>query len=109
MFKETGVDGIMCGRGTFGNPWLFEKIINYLKTGEKLKDVSKEEKFKVILKHIELEVDEHGENVAIKEMRKHLAWYVKNMPNSSKIRVMINKLETKNELIDCLREYFESI
>ena len=60
MFQETGVDGIMIGRGAFGNPWIFRNIKYYLETGNKLLPPTKEEKLKVIEKHIELAVEEKG-------------------------------------------------
>ena len=106
MFEYTGVDGIMIGRGTFGNPWIFEKIKYFLETGEKLPEVSKEEKLRVIKKHIELELQEKEEITAIREMRKHIAWYTKNMPNSSEFRNEINKIEDKDALIKKVEEFF---
>ena len=106
MFEYTGVDGIMIGRGTFGNPWIFERIKYFLETGKKLPEVSKEEKLRVIKKHIELEMQEKEEITAIREMRKHIAWYTKNMPNSSEFRNEINKIENKDELIKKVEKFF---
>ena len=106
MFQKTGVDGIMIGRGAFGNPWIFRNIKYYLETGNKLLPPTKEEKLKVIEKHIELAVEEKGEDVAIKELRKHIAWYTKNLKNSSDFRNSINKIENKKELLERLEEYF---
>ena len=106
MFEYTGVDGIMIGRGTFGNPWIFKRIKYFLETGEKLPEISNEEKLRVIKKHIELELQEKEEITAIREMRKHIAWYTKNMPNSSEFRNEINKIEDKNKLIKKVEEYF---
>lgn len=96
----------MIGRGSFGNPWIFERIKNFLETGEKLPEITKQEKLRVIKKHIELESQEKEEIIAIREMRKHIAWYVKNMPNSSEFRNEINKIENKPELISRVEEYF---
>lgn len=106
MFEYTGVDGIMIGRGSFGNPWIFKKIKHFLETGEKLPEITNKEKLRVIKKHIELELQEKEEITAIREMRKHIAWYTKNMPNSSEFRNNINKIEDKNELIKKVEEYF---
>ena len=106
MFEYTGVDGIMIGRGTFGNPWIFERIKYFLETGEKLPEVPKEEKLRVIKKHIQLELQEKEEITAIREMRKHIDWYTKNMPNSSEFRNEINKIEDKDELIKKVEEFF---
>lgn len=106
MFEYTGVDGIMIGRGTFGNPWIFAKIKHFLETGGKLPDVSNEEKLRVIKEQIQLELENKPEVTAIREMRKHIAWYTKNMPNSSEFRCEINKIEDKDKLINIVEEYF---
>jgi tRNA-dihydrouridine synthase B len=109
MFEQTGVDGIMIGRGSFGNPWIFRNIKHYLETGEKLPQPTNNEKLEVMEKHIELAVKEKGEDVAIKELRKHIAWYTKNLKNSSEFRNSINKVEKKEELISKLEEYFKTL
>lgn len=108
MFKRTNVDGIMIGRSALGNPWIFRDIISYLKD-EEIKDVSLEEKLDTMIKHIELEVGQKGEDVGIKELRKHMCAYIKNLPNSASLREKINRIEIKEELISCLTEYFRSI
>lgn len=108
MFEYTGVDGIMIGRGSIGNPWIFKKIIHYLETGEKLPEPTPKEKLEIITKHVEMAVEEKPETYAIKELRKQLAWYVKNLKNSSKIREKINTIETKDELLTCLREFMDT-
>lgn len=106
MFEQTGVDGIMIGRVSIGNPWIFKRILHYLQTGEKLKEITNKEKLDTILKHIKLEVQIKGEKVGIPELRKHLACYVKSLPNASKIRQNINQINTKNELVQALKECF---
>jgi len=108
MFKYTGVDGIMIGRGTFGNPWIFKKIIHFLETGEKLPEPDKDEKLAIMKEQIELAIKEKGE-IAVKELRKHIAWYTKNLKNSSEFRNSINTIEDKEELINCLDEYFKNL
>ena len=108
MFEYTGVDGIMIGRAAIGNPWLFKRIIHFLQTGDKLQEVSSKEKLETIIKHIELDVEEKGEKVGIQELRKHMACYIKNLPNASKIRVRINQINRKDELIEYLKECFSN-
>ena len=108
MFEETNVDGIMIGRGAFGNPWIFREIIHYLETGEKLPKPTNEEKLEVIKKHVELAVKEKGE-IAVKELRKHIAWYTKNLKNSSEFRNKINTIEQESELINYIDEYFKTL
>lgn len=108
MLKETNVDGIMIGRAAIGNPWIFEEIINYLE-GKEQRMITKKERLDTIIEHINLAVEEKGEKIAIKEMRKHLAYYIKNMKDASRVREKINTIDTKQELIDCLNEYFKNI
>lgn len=108
IFKQTGVDGIMVGRGALGNPWIFREIIQYLK-GEKVTAVTNKEKLQVMLEHINLEVKEKGEIVAVKEMRKHISYYIKNLPNATIIRNEVNKIEKQDELVACLTEYFNKL
>lgn len=98
MFEKTGVDGIMIGRGSFGNPWIFRNIKHFLITGEKLPSPTNSERLNIIKEHIDLAVEEKGE-IAIKELRKHIAWYTKNLKNSSEFRNSINMIETKEQLI----------
>ena len=106
MFEETGVDGIMIGRASLGNPWIFKRIIHYLKTGDKIPEITNKEKLETIKKHLNLLIKEKGEEVAIKEFRKHISAYTKNMPNSSVFRAKINSLESKKEVEEQIDKYF---
>ena len=107
MFEKTGVDGIMIGRASFGNPWIFHKIIHYLQTGEKLPEITSTEKLNIIKEHLELIIKEKGENVAIKEFRKHIAAYTKNMPNSGIFRSKINSMINKQNIIYAINKFFK--
>ena len=108
MFEKTNVDGIMIGRGVFGNPWIFREIEYFLKTGKELEKPTNKEKLDIMKKHIELAVEEKGD-VAIRELRKHIAWYTKNMKNSSEFRNKINTIETKQDMLKNIDEYFKNI
>lgn len=109
MFNKTGVDGIMVGRAALGNPWIFREIIHFLETGEKLTKPTNLEKYDIIKKHIMLEIEEKGERTAVLEMRKHIAWYLKNMKDATKLREKINKINKVDELEACLTEYFKNL
>lgn len=109
MFEYTGVDGIMIGRGILGEPWKINDIIQELTTGQKSQERTPMEKLKIIKEHIELEMIEKGEYVGVREMRKHICWYLKNLPNSSQVRQRVNELESKDEVILTLEEYFNSL
>ena len=97
IINQTNCDGIMISRASLGTPWIFENIKEVLKNNEP-RAITNEELLLTMIKHIELEVEEKGENVGIKEMRKHICYYLKNMPNVSQLREKINHLETKKEL-----------
>ena len=108
MLEQTGCDGIMIGRASIGNPWIFREVQEYLQ-GKEITKVTDNEKLQMIIEHIEGQVAYLGENTGIKEMRKHLSYYLKNLPNAASIRQRVNQIETKNELVGCLTEYFESL
>lgn len=107
MFEKTRVDGIMIGRGSLGNPWIFEKIKYFLETGENLKDADLKQKLETIKEHFLLEIQEKGEYTGIREFRKHIAHYTKSLPNSSAFRSNINTLETKEDVINSLDNFFK--
>ena len=105
MLKETGCDGVMISRATLGNPWIFSQTKEFLETGT-YSEPSKKEKLETIIEHINLEIDEKGEYTGVREMRKHVCYYLKGMPNASEIRNEINHLESKEEVIERLTESF---
>ena len=104
MFAETGCDAVMVGRASRGNPWIFREINTYLDTGESGGRPSKDEVRDTILKHAALQVQYKGEYTAVREMRKHVAWYTTGYPHSAKLRQMVNELETIAELEEWIRK-----
>ena len=102
--EQSGVDAIMIGRGAFGNPWIFRETVQYLQNGICIQKPTNEEKYETI--HLGLEIEEKGENIAVKEMRKHISAYTKSMPDSSSFRSKINTMDTAEEVRKCLKEYF---
>ena len=109
MFEYTGVDGIMIGRGSMGNPWIFKQIQHYLETGESLAKPTNQEKYEILKEHIKLDIFYKGEVVALNEMRKHIAWYTKNMKDSSQFRDQINHINNKEELLETVEKYFSRV
>ena len=90
--------GIMVARGAKGNPWLFKRILHYLETGELLPPPTAEEVKRMIVRHGTLQTEFRGEEIAMREMRKHVAWYTAGFPHSSALRNDINQVETLEEL-----------
>jgi tRNA-dihydrouridine synthase B len=107
MIKKTNCDAIMIGRGAQGNPWIFKRINHYMKTGEILPEPTCDEKINTALKHLKLAVEEHGEYVAVREMRKHIAWYLKGLRGSARLRDEINKIESYEEVVSKLSYYLD--
>ncbi len=109
MLEQTNVDAIMIGRATLGNPWIFKEVLQYLKTGELISGPTPEERLDTIKEHIRNEIAIKGEDIAIKEMRKHIAGYTKNLKDASMLRDRVNHLDTEKEVIQCLEDYFNEI
>lgn len=98
MIAETGCDAVMIGRALRGNPWLFRQINAYLETGELINKPSGEEIGKMILRHGKMSVELKGEYTGIREMRKHVAWYLYGVPHAASLRNKVNFVETYDEL-----------
>ena len=109
MFEYTHVDGIMIGRGALGEPWKIKEIIDRLEEKAEIEKITSQEKLEIIKEHYKLALEEKGDYVGIREMRKHLCWYLKNMKNSSQIRQKINTEEDKDVVIHVLEEYFRKV
>lgn len=111
MLESTGVDGIMIGRASIGNPWIFKEVIEAVKYNNNSAEEIPlyKERLNIILEHIDLACKYKGENVAIKEMRKHLSYYTKGLKDSSEVRSKINQLQTRIEIENVLCQYFNDI
>ncbi|MBQ8411314.1 MAG: tRNA dihydrouridine synthase DusB [Ruminiclostridium sp.] len=97
MYKYTGCDLVMIGRGACGKPWVFREIEQYLNGGE-ISDVTLEERLSVMKHQIELLVENKGEYIGMKEARMQTGWYLKGMPNAAKYRAMCGTLSTMDDL-----------
>ena len=107
MFEETNVDGIMIGRASLGNPWIFKQIILGLQ-GIDYNGPSYEEKLNTILSHYDMLIAEKGEYTAVREMRKHIGWYTKGMENAASFRSEINVMENEKEIREKITEFFKN-
>ncbi|XMB86271.1 tRNA dihydrouridine synthase DusB [Mycoplasmatota bacterium WC44] len=105
MIEETGVDAVMIGRATLGNPWLVKEIVDTLDGKEVEKDIPFLLRKKIILKHLERLIEIKSEKVACLEMRSHIAWYVKGLRHASVFKRKLNEISTINDIMDLLEEY----
>lgn len=99
ILEHTGADGVMIGRAALGNPWMIYRTVQYLETGILHEEPGLREKMDVCLLHFERLMELKGEHVAVREMRKHTAWYLKGVRGNGIIRNAINQAETKQELV----------
>lgn len=106
MLSQTGCDGVMIGRAVRGNPWIFQRILHYLKTGQEAPMPSALEVRDTILRHAQMELLVKGEYTAVREMRKHISWYTTGYPNSAALRREINSMESFEELEQAVRAIF---
>jgi tRNA-dihydrouridine synthase B len=107
MLEQTGCDAIMIGRGAQGNPWLFERITAYLKDGSNIPEPSHKEKIDTIIRHMKMLIVLKGDHIGICEMRKHVAWYIKGMRNSTYVKEKVFKMTNAEDIVDLLKEYME--
>ncbi len=104
MLDFTGCQGVMIARGAMGNPWVFKEAVNYI-NGLREKEIPTPfQKIETARKQLRLAVKYKSEKVAVKEMRKHIAWYIKGLKNASRIRDNINRMETLKDMETLLEE-----
>ncbi|QUL55107.1 tRNA dihydrouridine synthase DusB [Paenibacillus tritici] len=105
MLDQTGCDGVMIGRGALGNPWMLYRTIQYLSTGELKPEPSAEEKIKVAILHMDRLIALRGEAVAVREMRKHLAWYLKGFKAAARVKDIIMEETKRDEMVRILNDF----
>lgn len=109
MISETDCDAVMIGRGILGNPWLIMNTAKALSGNFDFYEPSLTERIEMIKRHVSMLVNELDEKIAILEMRKFAAWYMKGMKNSSETRASINKITKAEDLYNVLNRYLETI
>jgi nifR3 family TIM-barrel protein len=109
MLDESGVDGVMIGRGALGNPWMLYRTVNYLTTGELLPEPAPQEKIRIAILHMDRLVALKGEHTAVREMRKHLAWYLKGMSGSARIKDQIMEETHRDNMVRILSDFVDAM
>ncbi len=103
MMKETGCDFVMVGRGALGNPWIFRELTAAWKGEELPQPPSGEEKKEMMIRHLEDLAEFKGEYPAVREMRKHVGWYIKGMHNAASFRGKVNQINDIDELKEAIK------
>jgi len=109
MLETTGCDGVMLGRAAFGDPWVFRRIKARMERGETLPPPTAAERLETGIRHLRLLVADVGETIAAKEMRKHVAWYIRGLPNSARVREQVNRSRGAAELAELLTSYLATL
>ncbi|SFG20482.1 putative TIM-barrel protein, nifR3 family [Planifilum fulgidum] len=109
MLEQTGCDGVMIGRGALGNPWMLHRTVHYLETGELLPEPTPREKVEIALVHMDRLIALRGEEVAVREMRKHAAWYLKGLRGAARVKDRINEQTTREGMARVLWEFVEQL
>ncbi|MOA11713.1 tRNA-dihydrouridine synthase B [compost metagenome] len=109
MLDQTGCDGVMIGRGALGNPWMLYRTVEFLKTGELLPEPEAAEKIRIAILYMDRLAALKGEHVAVREMRKHLAWYLKGLKGSSRIKDLIMEETKRNEMVRILENFVDGL
>lgn len=103
MFEETGCDAVMIGRAAQGNPWLFAQVAHTLYGGEALPDPSLAERVAVAIEHGELLIQDKGPRVGVREMRKHICWYLRGFYGAAHFREEVMRLTAWPDVVALLR------
>lgn len=109
MFEYTGCDAIMVGRGALGNPWLIKELVYFFEKDVVLKKPTYEEKIEMCLKHLNYLLKIKNEKIAVLEMRSHISWYLKGMPNNILVKEQIFKAITVDEIKKILNSYLKNL
>ena len=109
MIDMTGCDAVMIGRGCEGNPFIFKQVNEYLKNGKSDFEPTPQDRLAQALEHIEMLVEEKGESRGIKEARKHIAWYIKGLAGSSRLKGEVFKISDIATMRICLTDYINQL
>jgi tRNA-dihydrouridine synthase len=109
MLDVTGCDGVMVGRGVLGRPWIVRGIIQYLEGKNVYLPPALQERESVMNQHLEMNIDFLGEEIGVRNFRKHVLWYTKGLTGSSRFREMVGRIDNKKSLLNAVHGYIQFI
>jgi tRNA-dihydrouridine synthase B len=109
VLDATGADGIMLGRAALGNPWIFNEITHFQKTGVHLLRPTNDEIQQVILQHLTGLYELYGEHTGVRVARKHVGWYSRHLESGEILRSRVNKTESVERQLLVINNYFNAI
>ncbi|ABD26366.1 tRNA-U20-dihydrouridine synthase [Novosphingobium aromaticivorans DSM 12444] len=104
--EQSGADGVMIGRGSYGRPWLLGQIMHWLDTGERLADPPLAEQYALIVEHYHAMQEHYGEMTGVNMARKHLGWYTKGLHGSADFRNKVNFIDDPKAVLASLADFY---
>ncbi|MDD9878161.1 MAG: tRNA dihydrouridine synthase DusB [Magnetovibrio sp.] len=109
LLRQSGADGVLVGRGTYGRPWFLKQVSHFLETGERLSDPPLQAQMETVLEHYDAILSHYGVKAGVKIARKHLGWYSKGLPNSTEFRDEVFRLEEPALVKDHIRAFYDPL
>ncbi len=109
MLDQSGADGVMIGRGTYGRPWFPGQVIQYLKTGRNLPDPTLHEQMSMVLEHYDSLLSHYGVHAGVRIARKHIGWYSKGLKGSAEFRAAINACDDAEKVVRMIRGFYRPL
>ena len=108
VLQQSGADGVMVGRGTYGRPWFLNQVIRFLRTGERIADPSVAEQRAIVLEHYESMLSHYGSVAGSRIARKHIGWYSKGMRGGAEFRSLVNHTPEPDQVRRMIREFYDA-
>ncbi len=109
LLEQSGADGVMIGRGSYGRPWFLSQVRHYLATGERLPDPPISEQYAIVREHYEQILEHHDTFRGVRIARKHIGWYTKGLPNSAEFRGTINQIDDADQARDLIAGFYQPL
>lgn len=107
--EESGADGVMVGRGTYGRPWFPGQVAHYLATGERLDDPTLDHQLAIVLEHFDAMLSHYGAETGVRMARKHIAWYSKGLHGSADFRAQVNQLSDASQVREAILAFYSPL
>ena len=107
IMRQSGADGVMIGRGTYGKPWFLRQVIEFLKTGQRLPDPPVSEQYAILRGHYTDMLEHYGRLSGMRMARKHVSWYTKGLPKSAEFRADINRISDPDDVLSKIDDYYK--
>lgn len=108
VLRQSGADGVMVGRGTYGRPWFLNQVMHFLRTGERIADPALTEQRDLVLEHYEAMLSHYGAEAGSRIARKHIGWYSKGMRGGAEFRAAVNHTPAPETVRGMIRDFYDT-